>query len=364
MIRTMAAVASDHLIALSGWTQSAGKRVDLPDCSLIVATYQRPAEAEELVTSLAGMPDVPGEVLIVDGSPGHETEEALRKVVRDVPLPFQLTYVRSPKGLTKQRNVGVDLSTKPFVYFLDDDAAPRQGYFTELRRVLVKDEAETIGAVGACIVNEINKPMNRRWRIRRALRIIPRSLPYVYNDVGTSAPSGLLKPFSGVRDVDIFPGGACLIRRSVFSSERFSEFFAGYSYGEDVEMSLRIRRKWRVVCCGDAHVWHYGIQSKGGRPAPFTKGRMEVRNRYFIWRRYSPHASLLNRIRFHIDLLFLFVMDLAWFAVRPWRVQNLRHAFGLVSGAFSCVISPPESVDPAPVQRYRLASAPGDGSLG
>jgi GT2 family glycosyltransferase len=363
MIGTMAAVASDNLTVLSGWRQAAGKRVDMPDCSLIVATYQRPSEAEVLVTSLAAMADVPGEVVFVDGSPGHETEEALRKAVRDVRLPFELIYVRSPKGLTKQRNVGVDLSTKPFVYFLDDDAAPRQGYFTELRRVLVNDEAGTIGAVGACIVNEINKPMNRRWRMRRALRIIPRVQPYVYNDVGTSAPSGLLKPFTGTRDVDIFPGGACLIRRTIFSSERFSEFFAGYSYGEDVEMSLRIRRKWRVVCCGDAHVWHYGIQSKGGRPAPYTKGRMEVRNRYFIWKRYSPHASLLNRIRFYLDLCFLFVMDLAWFAARPWRREYLAHALGLLSGAANCVISPPESMDPAPVKRYRLASVAGEGGF-
>jgi GT2 family glycosyltransferase len=219
-----------------------------------------------------------------------------------------------------------------------------------MRRVLAEDA--TIGAAGACALNELNKPIPRRWRVRRALRIVPRNEPFIYNDACTSAPSGLLKPFSGVRDVDIFPGYAFVVRRQIFDAMRFSGFFDGYSYGEDLEMSLRIRREWRVVSCGNAPVVHHG--SPGGRPAAFTKGRMEVRNRYFIWKRHSREASFINKIRFHLDLAFLFVMDVAWFIARPWRTYHLSHALGLFWGATRCAMSPPQWSETEPVCRFVL----------
>ena len=344
--------ANAGLIPLRGWRIHPQSPAGLMDCSLIVATYQRPAEIEDLIVHLSTTPDVPAEVLIVDSSPGNDTEDAVLRASAS-PLPFELIYVRSPKGLTRQRNVGIDISKNPFVYFLDDDAKPLEGYFERLRNVFLNDPKETIGAVGACIVNEINKPINRRWQLRRAIGLIPRTEPYIYNHVGTSAPTGLLKPFSGIRDVDIFAGGACAIRRRVFQDDRFSEFFEGYSYGEDLEMSLRIRQNWRIVCCGDAHMWHFGIVRTGGRPSAFIKGRMEIKNRYLIWQRYSRHTTVLNKIRFHLDLLFLFLMDLAWLVVQP-RGSHLSHACGLLTSAVSCAIAPPKWTEPEAVPCYCL----------
>jgi glycogen synthase len=339
---------------LRGWRIAQPRPAGLSDCSLIVATFKRPTEAKTLVAALAALPDAPNEVVIVDGSPSDATERALLDLSANLRLPFELIYVRSPNGLTRQRNVGVDVSSKSVLFFLDDDALPMDKYFDELARVLREDSDRRVGAVGACIVNEIDKPISRRWQIRRAIGLVPRSEPFIYNDVGTSAPVGLLRPFSGTREVDIFPGGACAIRREVFNSMRFSDFFAGYSWGEDVEMSLRIRRYWRVLCCGDARVYHRGLESTGGRPASFTRGQMEVRNRYFIWKRYSAETTLLNRIRFHLDLLFLFALDLAWFVFRPWQGQHFSHAFGVLSGLASCVVSPPRCAEPAALVRYRL----------
>jgi GT2 family glycosyltransferase len=355
---------SDNLTCLPGWRIPASKPTTLEDCCLIVATYGRPAEVSALMQTLAAMSDVPAELVIVDGSPEDETERALLRLCRNTQLAFELIYVHSPKGLTRQRNAGVDISTRPILFFLDDDALPAKDYFTALRRVFVEDVGATIAAAGAFLMNAIDTPIARRWRIRHALRLIPRCAPLTYNDVGASAPSGVLKVFSGIRDVDIFPGCAFALRREVTKSMRFSEFFAGYSYGEDVEMALRIRRRGRVVHCGDAHVVHNSDYSPSARPAAFAKGRMEVRNRYFIWRRYAPETTILNKIRFHVDLLFTFAMDLGWFLARPWQWHHISHAFGLLAGAASCAMSPPVWDEPAPRLRYCVAAGeqitPGD----
>ena len=345
--------AVDRLTPLQGWRTNARGHLRLLDCSLIVATYKRSEEARDLIVCLIGLKEIPAEVVVVDGSPESDTEKELLEISASVDLPFDLVYVRSPKGLTLQRNIGIDISTKQFLFFLDDDARPLDAYFRKIRDVFLQEP--TIAAVGGCAVNEMDKPMPRRWRIRRALRLVPRTDPFIYNDAGTSAPTGLLKPFSGIRDVDIFPGYAFAIRRTVCDSMRFSGFFDGYSYGEDVEMALRIRQKARVVSCGDARVIHR--PSPGGRPAAFEKGRMEVRNRYFIWWRYSKNASFLNKIRFHLDFLFLFFMDLAWFIARPWRAHYLSHALGVLSGIVTCALSAPEWNEPEAIPCYRLAVA-------
>lgn len=343
---------NENTIPLKGWRRTADLPRGFADCCLIVATYRRPGDINKQLLALAQVEDNPAEVVIVDGSPDDETEKVILNVCRDVKLPFELVYVRSPKGLTRQRNVGIDVCTREFVFFLDDDALPLEWYFTEVRQIFLQDPEKTIGATAAHIVNEMNRPTTRRWRIRRAIGLIPRTEPLKYNDVGTSTPGSLLKPEPGLSDVDVFTGAAFAVRREVFEHMRFSEFFAGYSWGEDLEMSLRIRRKWRVVFCGDARVWHF--KAPAARPPAFSKGRMEVRNRYFIWRRYSPKASLVNRIRFFLDLAFIFLMDVAWFVARPWRHQHFSHAIGVQMGALSCVVSPPHCVEPAPERRYRL----------
>jgi GT2 family glycosyltransferase len=339
---------------LPGWRIASEKAPQLLDCSLVVATYKRPDDLRRLIEHLSELQEVPAEVIVVDSSPERDSENAVLEICQSRAISFELIYVRSPKGLTLQRNIGVDLCSKDFVFFLDDDALPMDGYFVEIRRVFAEDVRGEIGAVGACAVNEMDKPLPRRWRIRRSFRLVPRTEPFIYNDAGTSAPSGLLKRFSGTRDVDLFPGYAFAVRRKIFDSMRFSGFFEGYSYGEDVEMALRIRRRWRVVCCGDSRVMHH--PSPAGRPPAFAKGRMEVKNRYFIWKRYSQDASLLNAVRFHLDFLFLFVMDIAWFAARPWKLHYLSHAIGVLSGVVSCAACPPVWDEPTSPMHYRLSA--------
>lgn len=339
-------------VELNGWRIAKSKPGGLEDCCLIVATYMRAAELLELLQCLAGIDDGPSEVIVVDGASASRSESDAAGWARETPLPFELTYVRGPKGLTLQRNVGIDLCTKPYVFFLDDDTLPLPGFFATVRRILADPEA-AVGAVGACVMNEIDKPLPRRWKLRRALGLVPRCEPFIYSQAGTSVPTGLLKPFHGTRDVDIFPGSAFAVRGEIFERMRFSEFFAGYSYGEDVEMALRIRRTWRVVCCGDARTIHRA--SPSGRPPSFEKGQMEVRNRFFIWKRYCAGASLGDRLRFYLDFVFLFLMDVSWFLARPWKWHPLAHAGGLAWGATQCVIRSPRWQEPPVERRYRLA---------
>jgi GT2 family glycosyltransferase len=343
-----------HMTTLPGWRTAARARGTLDDCSLIIPTWNRHDELMRLLDSLLEIADLPGEVVVVDGNPEPEFSARLRDWTERRHVPFEFSYVESPDGLTRQRNVGVDISTREYLFFLDDDAIPLPGYFREMRRVFEEDRDRRVGALAGCVINEMNKPVARRWQLRFLLRIVPRIEPMIYYPSGTHVPRSLLKPFSGVRRVDVLPGNAWTFRREVFDTERFSCFFEGYSQGEDLEMSLRVGRRWELLCCGDAHILH--LPADYGRPAAYSRGRMEMRNRYFIWKRHTPRPALRYVVSFWVDTALLIAMDVAWFGVRPWRPEPLGHAVGTVWEMFRCLARPPLFKEPPARREYRLES--------
>jgi len=338
---------------LPGWQIPAKVPGAFSDCTLIVATYKRPNEAMNLLKALAQRTDVPAEIVIADGSPELNLGERLASWTTETPLPFDVVYASCPSGLTRQRNIGVDLSTREYVFFLDDDSLPLDNYFREIRNIFKGDSKKRIGAIGGSVVNELDKPISRRWKLRLALGIVPRIQPMTYGACGTSTPKGLISRFKGVRRVDVLPGCAFAFRREVLDRHRFSSFFDGYSQGEDLEMSLRVGAEWDVVCCGDAEVLHQ--QAPAGRPTSAAKGRMEVRNRFFIWKRHRPVTRVIDRIRFWSDIALLGIFDILHFIRRPWRTSDFAHATGLFRGACQCVFAPPRHTEPMTHTVYRLA---------
>jgi GT2 family glycosyltransferase len=345
--------ASDEKTWLPGWRIPPTADGAYQDCCLVIATHNRPAEVIDLIGSLSQRKDVPGEIVIADSSLRRCLNEQLRIWSSQSPLPFELVYVHCPPGLTLQRNIGIDISTREFVFFLDDDSRPLDNYFCEIRQVFVKDIEKRIGAVGGSVVNEMNRPVCRRWRLRLAIGLVPNVEPMMYDSCGTSTPKGLISRFQGVRRVEVLPGCAFAFRREVLEQHRFSSFFGGYSQGEDLEMSLRVGASWEVVCSGEAEVVHQ--VAPGGRPTSFEKGCMEVRNKFFIWKRHRPTTRLIDRVRFWVDVALLFTFDLLHFFRRPWRMANLKHAAGLLFGTWQCVFAPPQHSEPEARREYQLA---------
>jgi GT2 family glycosyltransferase len=344
-------VSPQSATCLPGWRIGGTLEATLADCCLILATYRRPNEICALLQSVNAMPHRPAEVVVVDGSPERDTEKIISEWISNENVSFDLTYARCPAGLTRQRNAGIDLSSRKYVFFLDDDCLPQGDYFSQIRHVFVDDVDSRVGAVSGLIVNEMSSPISFRWRVRLSLRLVPRIEPGTYHPSGTSVPLNLIAPFSGVKPIDTLSGCTMTFRRSVFEQYRFSEFFSGYAQGEDLEMSLRIRRRYTLLWCGDARVVHN--HAKGGRPASFSKGVMEVRNRYFIWKRHSSDAALSDRLRFWLDVAFLLGVDVASFSRRPSR-RHLSHAMGLCCGAVNSIFAPAVYAEPRAQKQYEL----------
>lgn len=339
---------------LTGWRAAAAPRDGLTDCSLVVPTYERPAAITTLVDALLLLADTPADVVIVDGSRGGASEEALGAWIANNSPRFDVSYVRSPAGLTLQRNVGVDASRGAFVFFLDDDCIPYAGYFQAIRDVFARDTMEQVGAVAGAIVNNMGGALAWRWRLRFALGLAQRANPGSYLNNGVSLPVTHVPRFTGTRRVQVVPGGAVAYRRAVLDRQRFSLYFSGYAQGEDLEMSLRLGREWTLLWCGDAHVSHN--HAPEGRPDAAKKGRMEVRNRYFIWKRHA-RPTIADSVRFWLDFVYGMGVDVLEFATHPTSIAPLRHARGVLGGLRSCLMDGPRYDEPPVRREYDVAFA-------
>jgi len=349
---------------LIGWRAAAASTGGLADCSLVVPTYERPDAIATLLDALVGVDDTPAEVVVVDGSRGHATDDALKAWAAANAPRFDLSYVRSPAGLTLQRNVGVDVSSGAFVFFLDDDCVPEPGYFEKIRDVFERDATGTVGAVSGAIINNMGGALSWRWRMRFALGLAQRADPGSYLNSGVSLPITHVPRFTGTRRVQVVPGGAVAYRRAVLDGQRFSLYFSGYAQGEDLEMSLRIGRAWTLLWCGDAHVSHN--HAPQGRPDAARKGYMEARNRYFIWKRHATPSGA-DRIKFWLDFAYGIAVDVLEWGAHPGSLAPLRHARGVAGGLASCLADPPRYDEPPARPEYEVVftgAAPTTAPLG
>jgi hypothetical protein len=94
-------------------------------------------------------------------------------------------------------------------------------------------------------------------------------------------------------------------------AHKFEETFAGYSFAEDVHLSTRVARAYRLMNTVRARVFHADLGKDTHRDWP-ALGESQVRNRHLIM------TSVLGRDRW-IDQVRLFAYEigyssLAWIA--------------------------------------------------
>jgi glycosyltransferase involved in cell wall biosynthesis len=260
----------------------------------------------------------PDEVIIVDASESSETERILEKGRSQFFYPIH--YYRYQKGLTRQRNFGIGKAKYEIIGFSDDDCLYVPDFMARIVAIFEKDEAREIGGasgfifnVGASNILTIDKYLennpnetefssfmkqfsNRsqdtwRSRYRKGLECV---VFLQTGKGGTFCPIrcrfyGFTQPFAGTKAVD-FLRGIAFYRREVFEQDRYSDFFTGYGFGEDVYFSLLLGRRWRLMVDGEAYSYH--LQSPSARPNDFRIGIMSTTNYFHIFKTYRKRNVL------------------------------------------------------------------------
>lgn len=299
--------------------------------TVAVCTYERPASIRRFLESLAAQERRPEQLIVVDASPDRRTEAVVKEFVGCGVCREAFVYVRVSgprRGLTRQRNLSLDLAQRTLIAFFDDDVVLHPSCLREMERAFYT--AADIVGVGAYPENAHRSP-SLRWRVRALLGLVNTLEPGRFTRTGMSIPWAFLEPSDRTRDGDWLPGYAMLWDTRIARATRFNERFAGYAQGEDLEFSLRMRSQGRLMLAGGARVLH--LQAVGGRPDAYRQGYMEIRNRYQIHRTALPRHTWPDRVAFAycwtVDSILL-AMDLG---VRGRWAEGLARLAGRAKAA-------------------------------
>lgn len=300
--------------------------------SVVTPTLQRPAEVAGLLENLAQQSHLPAELIIVDAAARADsrTERAVAEMSSS--RPFVCRYLRHGGGTAIQRNVGIDAASGRLIAFIDDDVRLDPDFFRVIVEVFSRDADGRVGGVVGYRENEHGAvATSERWRWYRRLRLFTTYEPGRY-DFATGYPinANLQGPFRGVRGVDFMTSSCAVWRREVFDAGlRFDPFFRDYGVLEDAHLSLRARRQWELLQCGEARCVE--LRSPRGREDRRRIGYKAVVNYYYVFRDIVRPLRLRHQWRFwRFQVFELFRVTAS--GLRRRRPSDFRELRGRVEG--------------------------------
>lgn len=293
-----------------------GHDATVPTVSVIIPTYQRAADVQELLVSLARQTMPPLEIVIVDQS----TDDATRQVAAahaGAGLPIVYWHT-GDASLTRAKNLGVRLSRGEFLIFLDDDVVVPPEFVAGLAVPLAACGPEYAGG-GA------------EWTDRPDFspRVIPSQafkrlfcLPHIGD--GTFMAHGFPRfPGGGDRLVDtcMVSGGISIFRRRLFAEIEFDPQINRYCYLEDSDFCFRVSRRYKLFFNPQVRVWHRNSEEAGGSRREFA--RRAMRNYAYLFAKNAP-STLRARLTFAWMVLGLIL--------RALHGRVLSHVVGYMVG--------------------------------
>jgi len=270
--------------------------------AVVIPTIGRYEELRRMLRSVAAQTRLPDEVIIA--GEGEENEQ----VAREFP-ELHAKFINLPgSSICDARNAGMEAARPDadLIGFFDDDIVLEPQCFEALLRFWDSGPPD-LGGVGCNLMNGMPMPGRRL----RALPIVTRlglydsakgivlrsgfhttlSARADISSAGSTVPTPDGHPAAPVVEQDLYvrwlPSWAVVYSRKVLAEFTWDEWFEGYSYLEDLDLSYRVSKKYRLAVVSGARFYHY--PSKTGRLDPYLLGKKEVLNRlYFV----SKHPEL------------------------------------------------------------------------
>lgn len=177
-----------------------------------------------------------------------------------------ITIVEGPRGLTTQRNTGLNAvpPTVEYVLFLDDDAELAPNYLSSMEDLL-----ESRGDVAIASSHLVIDGLQAGYLLTREEAIAA---------IATYRPENRTEPAEGISGSNIF------VRRQIAEKVRFDERLPLSGWLEDFDFSIRCKPHGRVVWNLETCVAHLGMQ-RAGRERGFLVGYAHIANSYYLWQK-------------------------------------------------------------------------------
>lgn len=290
--------------------------------TFIIATKDRPDDLVKTVESLVAQTVIPAELCVVDASDETPVRSHIEGMCAGVGLPLDYAHP-APRGLTVQRNVGIDRTSGDPVFLIDDDVWLAPDCHAEILAEYERWGPE-LGGVRAQPISPARPPWySVLWRRLFGFggwwpEASGRLRPGLYIEAVSESV--------GVRRLDCFTGYFMSFRRAVFEFERFDEALSGYGHKEDIDFTFRVSRRFALVQTPRARCDHF--RSTTSRLSSHQLLRMNLANQFYLHRKLMPQD---RRHRFALwwALIGIFTLNVG----RALRGLDPGLVTGMVTGA-------------------------------
>lgn len=246
--------------------------------AVVICSVGRPKILAELLPHLIGQSRLPDSIHLVV----TKSEDVDEESIAALPETISIHQIISEKGLTKQRNAGLDAITghADYVVFFDDDFVPS---FHTLEGIIDAFEKwpKVNGLTGYLIADGIN---GKGFSDAKAKELIDE-----YDALPRTDP-GIIK--SGLEGLY---GCNMAYRMSAVGDIRFDETLPLYGWQEDIDFAARIPGE-RIKTDAFAGV-HRG--AKTGRETSGARlGYSQIVNPWYLWRKGSMTGRFARRLAF------------------------------------------------------------------
>lgn len=292
--------------------------------SAIVPTIDRCDSLARTLASLEQQQLLPVELIVVDASQTSDTREMLSGFAQRVGGSASVRWLAaSSSGAAAQRNQGVAESCQPSIWFFDDDVRFEPECIARLWRVF--DGDPMLGGVSAMITNQRYQTpgLASRWMFR--LMAGGPSQSYAGRVIG---PAVNLLPEDRDDLAEVVPvewlNLTCTIyRRAAMPEPPFSDAFHGYSFMEDLALSLAVGRSWKLANARTARIFH-DSQPGAHKSDPGALAEMVLVNRYYVMSQYLRRTKPRDYVRLLAWTAFMHLASLRSSAGRRSLGARLR----------------------------------------
>jgi glycosyltransferase involved in cell wall biosynthesis len=306
--------------------------------SVIICTFGRAAVLRDLLNSLEVQSYRDFETLIIDGNPEPSPAcSTVNEFLQCAGTTMELSLVTSKKGLARQRNVGLDRAKGDLICFLDDDVTLPESFLCQVAGTFERPEMQDVGGITGYDEQNYPVPVTLRWRLRRALGVIPDLPPGGVDRLGRGIPLSFLHPFTGYKVVGLLPGFCMIFRRLALKDLRFDELIPTYA-GEDRDFSMRVGWRSRLLICGDLRLRHHATLQ--GRDSDLKRN---FQSAFGMGRRFLKYSrGSRDDLKLVSTFLGDFAIDLMFLLRYPARL-NLQTTVTRIKGFFAGLRSDPDA---------------------
>jgi GT2 family glycosyltransferase len=252
--------------------------------SVIIPTLNRFDDLQQFTRTLIKQTLLPEELVIVDAGTLDTIEPMLLQELGDSGIA--LTYLRADPGTSHQRNKGIEVAKGDYFFFFDDDVLLEPDYIEESMRCFDNDKEQNPplgGVMGTFLESHYHSTMRRKYYhlfniTHQTDDLPPRILASGSSRWAVNPDTTIPVPACG--------GGRVVFRAECFKDELWDCFLAGYTSSEDVEISFRIAKKWRLVQTPKARLHHKTSPVSRNKYGEQSARKMYAR--FYFFRKHMP----------------------------------------------------------------------------